>query len=561
VRAAINTTHIRRAATAIILIGVVLLAACGQQSQPKTAAKYGGTVTVVPEPVGSFSCTFNPFTSSSHNNNCYGIRGLIFEPLIYTNRLNNTSTPWLAQKYSWSPDALTLTMHLRQNVTWSDGTPFTSSDVAFTFDLLRRFPAIDENRVWHYIAKIATPDPSTVIFTFAKPSISLQWEIGTMTYIVPQHIWQNVSDPSTAIFANPIGTGPFVLSEFHPDLYVLKRNRSYWQPSKPYIDEVRFPAYSSDTGTSLLLVQGTLDWAGVYTESIQTTYVPIDPTHNHYWFPPSSDVVLALNQTRKPFQSTAVRQAISLAIDRNALVNKAESGYPTVAHPSGLVLPEFQSYLDPRYANLSYHQDIAQAQALLASAGYSEIKQNVLTDAAGNQLSFDFTIVDGWTNWTKAADLIAAQLSAIHIDVHVHRIPYADYYSQLQSGTFDMSLFTTETGPTPFYSFDSLDSRYSAPVGQTAASNWIRWNDPTTDGLLQQYREAFNTDEQQKAIRGLEQIMIEQSPIIPLYSSLLWTEYSTTRFIGWPDANNPYAAPSPTEEPDIEMVLLNIHIP
>jgi peptide/nickel transport system substrate-binding protein len=555
---ATNIHRMMIALSTITVISILLLSACSSAATKKQAIKYGGSVTVVPSPNGQFNCSFNPFYAI--NENCFGVQGLIYEPLIYTNLLNGQATPWLAEKYTWSTDAKTLTFNIRKQVTWTDGQPFTSTDVLFTFDLLHRFPKLDKFEIWEQLQKINAPDPYTVVLTFTAPSLSMLEVVGTRIYMVPQHIWKDVSDPGTATFTHPVGTGPFVLGSYSPDLEVMKRNPSYWQPGKPFIDEARFPAYSSNSTLSVILAQGTVDWAGVYVETIQKSYVAFDPVNNHYWFPLSSPTVIDLNLTRKPFQSVAVRQAISLAIDRDEIVNQSQSGYVPVAHPTGIVLPNFQSYLDPKYAGLTFHQDIQQAKALLADAGYAPGNDGVLVNANGDRLEFNIDIVEGWTDWVKAAKIIASQLSAVGIAIKVQQISYLEYFSQLQYGTFDMALNGGGSGASPFGIYSPmLDSRFTAPAGQAAASNWIRWNDPATDALLQQYREATNDDEQRAAIFGLERIMVEQIPVILLYPSYFKSEYSTARFVGWPDANNPYATPSPYSWPDIEVVLSNIH--
>jgi peptide/nickel transport system substrate-binding protein len=546
--------------SALALISTTLLTACNSSSAGTPTPKHGGSMTIVPAVNGQYDCQFSPFATGIHM--CYGVEGLIYETLIYTNPLNGQSTPWLAEKYTWSADAKILTLNLRKNVTWTDGQPFTSTDVLFTFNLLQRFPNLDSGGIWKILQTIQAPDTYTVVLTFATPALSMLWYIGPQLYMVPQHIWKDVSDPLAITFAHPVGTGPFILDVYNPALYTMKRNPSYWQSGKPFIDEVRFPSYQSNTAASVILAQGNVDWAGVYSENIQQTYVSLDPAHNHYWFAPQALVALYLNLTLKQFQSLPIRQAINLALNRDEIVSKAESGYPAVAPPTGIVLPGFQPYLDPKYANLAYHQDISQAKTLLANAGYVPGSDDVMVNAAGDRLAFNLNVVDGWTDWIKAANLIKTQMSAINIAVNVQILSYDDYYSQQQLGTFDMTFFWTPPSPSPFYAFDAmLDSNCSAPVGQPAASNWERWGDPKTDSLLDQYKRATTADQQRTAILGLEEIMVEQLPTLPLFYSLLWNEYSTARFVGWPDANNPYAAAAPYTRPDIEMILLNVHQP
>jgi peptide/nickel transport system substrate-binding protein len=548
-----------------LLSSVAILTSCGSPTHNESSIPYGGSITIVPSPVGKFNCSFNPFESaSSFTTNCYGVNGLIYESLIYTDQLTGQTESWLAKSFNWSNNAQALTLKLQPHALWSDGQPFTSADVVYTFDILHRFPALDKYKIWDQLTSITASDATTVIMKFAAPSLVLQWFVGVKTFIVPQHIWKDIPDPSTAKLSHPIGTGPFLLQSFSPDLYTFKRNSQYWQPGKPYIDEVRFPSYESNTGTTVLLAQGTVDWTGVFIDSVDKSYVMLDPTHNHYWFPPTAMVALGLNLARKPFQSVAVRQAISLAINRDAIASQAEGGYVPAFSPTGIVLPGFESYLDPKYAQLTYQMDISKAKELLAQAGYHVGSDGVLVNGEGDRLAFTLSTVDGWTDWIKASQLIATQLQAVNIAVEVQTFPYSDFFQQEQLGTFDLAIISTSSyqGPSPFYYLNSiLNSQLTAPIGQQALSNWIRWNDPETDRLLKNYQEATGDAAQKEAILGLQKIMVEQFPILPLFASFPKSEYSTARFVGWPDASHPYALPSPYSSPDIERILISVHRP
>src|SRR6185437_6159679 len=122
----------------LLLVLAMLLAACGPNSN--NTSKYGGTLTVAPGPTGDYTRNFNVFASGSVLS---GTQGLIYETLLFFNRENGSIKPWLASSYQLSSDATTITFHLRPGVKWSDGKPFTSSDVVFTLNLIHGHPAID----------------------------------------------------------------------------------------------------------------------------------------------------------------------------------------------------------------------------------------------------------------------------------------------------------------------------------------------------------------------------------------------------------------------------------
>lgn len=233
---------------------LVLLPSCttttaSEDGTPTNGIKYGGSVSVMPGPYGLFDRNFNPFQP---NNARSGTQGMIYETLLVFNQLQNTTTPWLATNYSWSPDLTRLTFTLRTGVTWSDGQPFTSNDVVYTFNLLRQYHQLDTYGISNFIKTVANPDAQTVIVQFYHPSVPELWYIAGQTFIIPQHVWQHIKNPVNDLISDPIGTGPFMLTSFDPALYVLSRNPHYWQPGKPYIDELRYPAYESNASADLI---------------------------------------------------------------------------------------------------------------------------------------------------------------------------------------------------------------------------------------------------------------------------------------------------------------------
>ncbi len=540
----------------LLLVLITLLAACGSSLNTNTA-RQGGTLTMVPGPVGDYTRNFNVFANGSVLN---GTQGLIYETLLFFNREDGSVKPWLASSYQFSSDATSITFKLRPNVQWSDGKPFTSADVLFTLRLIRDHPAIDYSGLWTVITGMTAPDAHTVIMKLKRPWVPILWYLGGQTYIIPQHLWSSVSNPVTYTNPDPVGTGPFVLKSFTPQLYVFDRNPHFWQPGKPYINEVRYPSFNSNTSADLLLSQGSVDWTGLFTPDVNKTFAQRDPAHNHYWFPPSDVITLYPNLTKYPFNLLAVRQAISAAIDRNTLYRIGENGYEPPSHPTALVLPANQSFLSSTYAHTSFALDTARASSLLGRAGFKKGSDGIYVDKNGRRLAFNINVVSGWTDWVTDCQIMASNLRAIGMDVKVNAISFNSYYSALQTGSFDTAISYTNTGPSPYYLYNSLlASINTAPIGQPATSNWERWSDPTTDTLLQQYASSADPAVQQEALSGIQKIMVEQLPTIPLIYGATWYEYSTTRFVGWPDQQHPYAVPAPYAAPDVEVVLLNLH--
>ena len=245
----------------------------------------------------------------------------VYEPLLVYNVINGETLPWLATKWEFSADAKTLTFTIREGVKWSDGTPLTAKDVAFTFNLMKEKTALTGGAggaravLDGYVTKIEAPDDTTAVFTFSEAFTPGLWDIGE-SMIVPEHIWKDVEDPVTFTNENPVGSGPFTeIGKFEAQYYEVLANPNYWQEGKPYIKGFRFPALPDNETANLATVNGEIDWASNFIPDIENAYVSKDPEHNHYWFPATGDeVMLYVNCTKAPFDDVNVRKAFSMAL-------------------------------------------------------------------------------------------------------------------------------------------------------------------------------------------------------------------------------------------------------
>src|SRR5579883_1877515 len=536
-----------------LMILTVALAACGSQPPSSTAKQV--PLSIVGNTGGDFTRIFNPYNANTN----YGAQGMVYETLLFFNRLDGSIKPWLAQSYDFSSDATLITFHLRSGVKWSDGQAFSSDDVLFTLNELKKYPGMDVFSIWQFIKSVSAPDPGTVTVTLNRPFSPILWYLGGQTWILPRHHYASVGDGSQYADPNPVGTGPYLLKSFTPQIYTMVKNPNYWQPGKPVVNEITFPAFDSNTSAELALNRGDIQWTGLYIPNIQQTYINRDPAHNHYWFPPSDIVVLYLNTAKYPFNLLPVRQAISSAIDREQIYKVGENGYEPPASPTGLLLPQSKKFLSPSYANMTFTVDTNKSISLLEGAGFTMGSDGIFADKSGKKLSFNIDVVTGYTDWITTCQIIASDLKAVGIKANVNTISYDAYYNALQVGNFDMGISWTNPGPSPYFLYYGLlSSQNTAPLGQAANSNWERWKDATTDNMLNILATSLDSAMQQQAYDTLQQIMVTELPSIPLVNEPYWYEYSTAHFTGWPDQKHQYAEPSPYQFPDGEIVLLNL---
>jgi peptide/nickel transport system substrate-binding protein len=513
-----------------------------------------GVLSYADDPVGSVSDNFNPFSP----NNALSLLDaqFIYEPLLQWDLLkSNTYYPWLATSYAWSDGGKTLTVNLRHGVRWSDGSPFTSSDVAYTFNLIKKNPGLNINGI--SFASVSAPSTDTVVFHFAAASYANLYYL-TSQDIVPEHVWSKIKNPATFTDPKPIGTGPYVLKSFSPQLVTLTKNSKFWMPGEPKIAEVRLPAVESNTSGGLLAAQGQVQWGGFFIPDMKTSFLDKDPQYNHAWFPPqSSVVVMILNLAKYPFNQLPVREAISDALNRRLIVSLGEQGEaPPDYTPTGLVLPTQQHYLSPQYANLRYAPNDQAASSILDKAGYKMGSGGVRETPNGEPMSFTLTLPASYSDWMAGSQVVVQDLKKIGINVTVRGVSVSLYTSDIAKGSYDMSYDFTNVGPSPYYDYSLLDTTGYAPVGKSTSVDPERWNDPATTRALQAFATTNSPSAQQQAIGTLEHIQVTQLPVIPLFYNGVQAEWSTKQFVGFPSPQNPYAWPA--YGPENEIVVLRL---
>jgi peptide/nickel transport system substrate-binding protein len=510
--------------------------ACGSGSPASSTA---GTLTIQGD-TGSPTLVenFNPFLGAELHGTY-----LIYPPLEIPSPVNGSYTPFLATGFSFT-NPTTLVYTIRQGVKWSDGKPFTPADVVFTFNLLKKYPALDSTGVWSELASVSAAG-NHVTFTFKAPNVPFAATIAQVP-IVPEHVWSKIANPVKFTNTHPVGTGPFVLSSFAPTQYALTKNPLYWDAAKIAPSKVVFPAQATNQATNQLAVSsGQFDWAYTYLPDVKKTYIDRDPKYNQYWFPPGGTIGLYLNLTKSPNNSTDFRQGISDALDRTAISQKAVNGYMAQASLSGLILPNLQKWLDPSIPNQGLvTRNTAAAMAAFAKAGYT-MHGGKLANSSGTQASLTIVMPNSFSDWVAAATEIKNELSAVGISVTLDLPEYAQYSQEIQAGTFDAAIGGFGGTGSPYTDFnDALNSSYAAPINTPTANNFERFDNAAADQDLATLAAATNPAAQQAATDKLELLMYNTDPIVLLYYGGSWGLFSTKHFTGWPSASDPYTLPT-----------------
>jgi peptide/nickel transport system substrate-binding protein len=508
---------------------------------------------------GEWKRAFNPFRDDTDTR--WPATAGVYEPLLVYSRATRSYLPWLATAHQWGTGNLTLRFTIRPAVVWSDGQPFSGRDVVFTFELMRRFPALDRAGVWGFLADVKSADGTSVEFTFQRAYTPGLLAVGTQP-IVAEHKWKDVAQPAAFDDPSPVGTGPFVeVRRFEPEVYELGRNPKYWQKDKPTVSVVRVPLYRSNDEIMRALAAGDLDWASLFVEDIEKRWVATDPARHLYWYPDfGQTVLLQVNTRRKPFDDASVRKAVSLALDRPRIMREAMNGYAPPADATGLA--ESQSQWKDAAATRGgdwTRRDIAMANALLDAAGLVRGEGTTRSVPGGGPMRYELNVVEGWSDWGVAAGIIRQNLAEVGIDVTVKALPYDAWITALERGRFDTGIWFGERGPTPYEFYRSqMDSALVKPVGEKATANFHRFASEEASRLLRRFEASSDPAEQQKLAYALEKIYVESAPSLPLFASPLWGVFNTGRITGFPSRFSPYAGAAPGLHSDNLQVLVGV---
>ena len=517
-----------------------------------------GTLYLSPGPSPAFTDNFNPFNIWSPPP---GIMSLFYEPLFQINTYNGTTIPWLATNYTWSHNNTLLTLDLRHNVEFSNGMPFNSSDVVFTFKTQQ-----NATGQWSNINNISAVNKYTVNFNFSKPDIQCLFYLGS-NFMLPEPLWKGISSPNTKVIKTPVGTGPYVLSSFSGQKIVLTANPNYWQPNEPHIKNIVYVDYTSSSALTLALAEGKIQWTSAFAPNVTQLFVQKNPKYNHYFFPQGQPVTLITNDAIYPFNLSYFRQAISLSINRTKIYNTGEYGYEKPANAAN-ILQQQLFWLNSTNTNLAKelaNYNPSKALKLLKSHGFT-IKSGRLYEPNGTKLpAITLMTIAGYTDWDADISIIASNLAHIGIKINTETPTASTISSDIATGNFQMAQDTvTGIGPNPWYDYTGLIGNRTTPVppiGKTATANEERWNYTNTNFMssYNNFTKTSNATEQKNLINNMASVMLNQMPMIPLVYSADFYEYVNNTIGGFPNQNNNYWIPMPWYPGPMEVVTLHLY--
>ncbi|MDH7474085.1 MAG: ABC transporter substrate-binding protein [Anaerolineae bacterium] len=498
---------------------------------------------------------WNPFITWSKANTT-GTIGLVYETLFLYDPLTDKYIPWLAESGKWV-DADTYVLKLREGITWSDGQPLTAADVVFTYELGKKYAAIWFSPMWTYLKSATATSDYEVTFEFTEHPLYQEWDNNLYNIaIVPKHLWESRTEEEITAGANenPVGSGAYLYETHSEDRNVWVRNENWWatkllglKPAPKRIVDMRFSSNNVALGA---VIKGEVDLSNNFLPGIATLsekgYVK-----TYFAGPPymlsANTAVLFLNTTKKPMDDPAFRKAVAFAINTNDIVNVAYANLVKAANPTGL-LPSLEKYVDKDVvARLGFSYDPDKAKQILADAGYKDVDGDGFVEAPdGSKIELEVTCPFGWTDWMEAIKIIANSAQAAGINIKDATPDYGAWNTALTTGTFDMTLNNwAGMSNTPWTLYNLL---FRHPIQDVMGSgNFGRYNNQQMFDLVDQLAATPSDDvEGMKAVCSqIQELMLTEMPVIPLWYNGLWAQYSDAVWTNWPteESNVPSRLP------------------
>jgi peptide/nickel transport system substrate-binding protein len=499
----------------------------------------------------------------------------LFEPLFVFDSLNFKLIPWIAESYEWKN--LSLIVKLRAEAAWWDGTPITSEDVKYTFELGKKHPEITvaslEN-IWVYVSSIETPDAKTVVFNLRpdNPVKLVMNSILTTSPILCEKFWSQIekqySDLTEFKGLGILSSGPYNVTYFDSDKVILQRVDSWWgasifgRPAPKYL--VGLNVRSNEFGNSLLM-KGDLDWSQIFMPEVWKLRPDVVTWYSHEpWLMPTPDRTggFEVNLNHYPLNLPEFRHAIAFAIDVSEISTKAFSHYAVPIDPSFVREDSpFRKYVnESAVKDYGFTYNVDEAKRRLDALNFIDRDGDGVRETPnGTKLSFTIVVVDGWTDWQMACAVFKENMKAIGINIEVRAMDEPSWEDAIIRGAFDFKPAQydawTATGVWDFYR-TVLDSRI--PEWPMLEGKCSRYKNPEAEKLIDEIGATTDEGELKELWGKLTMIMARDMPIIPAWSWGGIGIYNTKYWVGWPTEDNPY----PPAEPGwyYENLLTLIHV-
>ncbi|WP_166355239.1 ABC transporter substrate-binding protein [Phytoactinopolyspora limicola] len=411
----------------------------------------------------------------------------IYESLLHLYR--GELQPGLAEEWEQSDDGMTLTFRLRDNAYFHSGRQVTADDVKYSLErIVDPDTLAPRARSYESIDSIDTPDESTVVLNLSRPDAALPTMLATAaSSIVDRDVVEEEGGLNGSVDG---GSGPFTLaSRVAGEKITLDRADDYWEEGIPYLDGIDVTFNPDDNARAAAIRSGTIDflvWAAPeFVDSLRQ-----EDGLKMYTRSGALSLHLRMNTSKPPFDDERVRQAVFYALDRQELLDVANSGFGTVLNAGYLPPDRYGGLTEPIYGE----PDLDRARQLLEEAGYPD------------GFEAELLVISTSAFQVRQAEVEQQQLAQIGIDLTIETAEIAVVNDRLAQDDFDLyqSGFSLTYDP---------DERFSASFTDGGGLNYSNWTDPEYEDLILQARSELDPDAREQLYREAETILAARGPV------------------------------------------------
>ena len=455
--------------------------------------------------------TLNPITATDAY--AGSVDDYIYEYLLKRDEESLEFVPALAEKWEISLNHLVYTFHLKKNINWSDGYPFTAKDILYSFARIQD-PKVDAPHQRNYyqdIEKVEAPDNYTIRFYYKVPYFQALEVCGGIP-IVPAHLFKEGEDFNQhPIGRNPVGTGPYKLLRWDTGKeIVLVRNEVYWG-EKPALDQIVFKIITNPTVALQVMKQGGLDEMGLLpiqwerqteTKRFEQSYRKLS-----YYLPSYS--YIGWNERRPIFADRRVRQAMSMLVNRELILKKILFELATIIDgPFYVNSPEYDKNIKP------YAYNPKAALALLKSAGWDYLPGGNELQKEGKPFQFEFLLSAGSKFGEQIATMLQEDLKDIGITMSIRKLEWAVFVQRVEEHDFDACTMGWRLG----WETDPYQIWHSSQA-VVKGSNFVGFENTEADKLIEDARKEFDPEKRRRMYYRLQEIIHEEQPYTFLFTN------------------------------------------
>ena len=506
-----------------------------------------------------------------------GERMVVYEALYMYNFLTGENEPLLADgPITWEDETHAI-VKIKEAAHWNDGEDLTADDVLWTFESAKTI-STSWTEFWTWVEAVEKVDDLTVRFTIVSEPYNPN-KIGQLLAtisILPEHVWsanfaacENDATKIAEIFGDCMehdfcgitdegecyvtSSGPYKVYYYDETRIVAIRDDNYWGQDESMFGELAAPKYlahmiyQDNAAGNLAFQNGEVDMAQQYMPSVDQlmtqmvdengetligTYLTEAPWHQGYGMPG-----IHFNMTREGLNDIAVRKALALAIDYEAVATNGFSGYCADMVTSILNVYVFGDYLDTtneeymalRLDNTDLDGNLAKANQLLDEAGYLDVDNDGLREMPdGSKIEWKVECPDGWSDYNASAEAVCESAQKIGLNLVTYFPESSVVTNDMQYGDFDILFYGNWPGPSVCDPWNYIWTNYytTNDVGEYTNRNYGRYSNPEMDALIDELCVTTDKETMKEIVTEIDMLYLQDLPMIPCaYRPVAWHTY------------------------------------